>query len=307
MEYKIIDAHAHLWLKQEAVVEGKEVRSLTGGRSLFLGETRQMMPPYMVDGANTAEMFISNMDYAQVSGAVITQEYIDGNQNDYLLEVSRRYPDRLLVCGMAEFREPGYFEEVKTMHQQGFKAIKVPAQRLIMSGKRVRLTDAEMMQTFKFMEKNELILSIDLADGALQTEEMEEVIAECPNLKIAIGHFGMVTRPEWQSQIMLARHKNVRIESGGITWLFHREFYPYNGAAWAIREAADLVGMDKLMWGSDYPRTMAVITYRMSYDFLQKSNLLTQAEKAQFLGENAELFYSFRNLSKIEAVLSMVE
>jgi hypothetical protein len=45
----------------------------------------------------------------------------------------------------------------------------------------------------------------------------------------------------------------------------------------------------------------------MSYDFLQKSNLLTEAEKAQFLGENAELFYSFRNLSKIEAVLSMVE
>jgi len=307
MEYKIIDAHAHLWLKQEAVVEGKEVRSLTGGRSLFLGETRQMMPPYMVDGANTAEMLISNMDYAQVSGAVITQEYIDGNQNEYLMEVARRYPDRLLVCGMAEFRQPGYFEEVKEMHRQGFRAIKVPAQRLIMRDKRVRLTDPEMIETFRFMEKNGLILSIDLADGAEQVVEMEEVIAECPRLKIAIGHFGMVTRPDWQTQILLARHKNVRIESGGITWLFHREFYPYKGATWAIKEAAGLVGMDKLMWGSDYPRTMAVITYRMSYDFVQKSNLFSEAEKAMFLGGNAEKFYSFCNLSKIDTILSMVE
>ena len=42
-------------------------------------------------------------------------------------------------------------------------------------------------------------------------------------LRIAIGHFGMVTTPHWQEQIKLARHKNVMIESGGITWLFNRD------------------------------------------------------------------------------------
>ena len=70
------------------------------------------------------------------------------------------------------------------------------------------------------MEKHGIILSITLADGALQVPEMEEVISECPDLKIAIGHFGMVTMPDWMEQIKLARHKNVMIESGGITWLF---------------------------------------------------------------------------------------
>ena len=53
------------------------------------------------------------------------------------------------------------------------------------------------------------------------------------------------------------------------------------------REAADLVGMDKLMWGSDYPRTITAITYRMSYDFVSKSAELTEHDKALFLGENA--------------------
>ena len=38
---------------------------------------------------------------------------------------------------------------------------------------------------------------------------------------------------------MLARHKNVMIESGGITWLFNDEFYPFNGAIRAINEAAE--------------------------------------------------------------------
>ena len=102
----IIDAHAHLWLKQDTVVDGLPIRTLEGGRSLFMGEVRQMVPPFMVDGVNSAEVFLSNMDYAQVSAAVITQEFIDGIQNDYLMQVARRYPTRFLVCGMCEFRKP---------------------------------------------------------------------------------------------------------------------------------------------------------------------------------------------------------
>jgi len=73
----IIDAHAHLWKTQKGMVNGKPVYSIGGGKSDFGGAVRQMMPPYMTDGENTAERFIANMDYAGVSGAVITQEYID--------------------------------------------------------------------------------------------------------------------------------------------------------------------------------------------------------------------------------------
>ena len=101
MQYSIIDAHAHLWLYQDAEVEGKKIRSLENGKSEFMGEIRQMLPPFMIDGRNTAEIFLANMDYAQVSAAIITQEYIDGMQNDYLLEVQNKYPNRFLCCGLA--------------------------------------------------------------------------------------------------------------------------------------------------------------------------------------------------------------
>lgn len=307
MEYTIIDAHAHLWLRQDTVVDGLPVRTLENGRSFFLNEVRQMLPPFMIDGKNTAEVFLSNMDYAQVSAAVITQEYIDGIQNDYLSEVASRYPDRFLVCGMCEFRKPGFFSQAKELISKGFKAIKIPAQRLLLKDGRVMLNCEEMMQLFHLMEEHNIILSIDLADGAEQVPEMEEIIQECPHLKIAIGHFGMVTRPDWKEQILLARHPNVMVESGGITWLFNDEFYPFKGAVKAIREAADLVGMEKLMWGSDYPRTITAITYKMSYDFLVKSSELTESEKHLFLGENAKKFYGFGVLPTLPYIKNMSE
>lgn len=307
MEYKIIDAHAHLWLKQDTVVDGLPIRTLENGRSLFMGEIRQMVPPFMVDGVNSAEVFLSNMDYAQVSAAVITQEFIDGIQNDYLQEVERKYPNRFLTCGMCEFRKPGFLVQAVELLNQGFRAIKIPAQRLLLPEGRISLVNDEMMQMFRIMEQRGAILSIDLADGDLQVGEMEEIIRECPNLKIAIGHFGMVTREGWEEQIKLARHPNVRIESGGITWLFNDEFYPFHGAIRAIRRAADLVGMDKLMWGSDYPRTITAITYRMSYDFVIKSKELSDTDKALFLGKNAEQFYGFKDLIELPYIKNMSE
>jgi predicted TIM-barrel fold metal-dependent hydrolase len=53
------------------------------------------------------------MDYAQVSAAVITQEFIDGIQNSYLAEVAQKYPNRFFVCGMCEFRKPGFLPQAK--------------------------------------------------------------------------------------------------------------------------------------------------------------------------------------------------
>ena len=84
---KIIDAHSHLWLRQDTVVNGYPIRTLENGRSLFMGEVRQMVPPFIIDGRNTAEIFLSNMEYAQVTAAVVVQEFIDGLQNDYLADV----------------------------------------------------------------------------------------------------------------------------------------------------------------------------------------------------------------------------
>lgn len=307
MGFIIIDAHSHLWLKQDAVVEGLPIRTLENGRSLFMGEVRQMLPPFMTDGVNSAEVFLSNMDYAQVSAAVVTQEFIDGFQNDYLAEVATRYPDRFFVCGMCEFRKPGYLDQARQLIAKGFKGIKIPAQRLLLKEGRVRLNCEEMMQMFHLMEQNGVLLSIDMADGDTQVGELEEVIQECPKLKVAIGHFGMVTCPQWKEQIKLARHLHVRIESGGITWLFNDEFYPFKGAVRAIREAAELVGFEKLMWGSDYPRTITAITYRMSYDFVSKSDELTEEEKALFLGENARSFYGFHNLPELPYIKNMSE
>ena len=289
----MIDAHLHLWEKQHGMVNGLPVYDLGGGRSQFGSVVRQMTPAYINDGVNSVERLLANMDFAQVAGAVVTQEYIDGNQDAYLRRVRLAHPLRLRVSALYEEKPLGDISWAD--------GIKICAGRLADQD----LTHHE--EVFRRAAAEDKFIGLDLADGDIQTASLREMIQQYPNVRMAIGHFGMVTTPGWQEQIRLARYANVFIESGGITWLFNSEFYPYPSAVRAILEARDICGMEKLMWGSDYPRTMTAITYRMSWDFVDKSPLLTAEEKQLFFHRNAEGFYRFHDLPDMPYIHHMAE
>ena len=147
-----IDAHSHLWLKQDTTVDGKRILSLKNGRSIFMDEEVQMVPPFMIDSVNSAEVFLSNMNYAQVGAAVVVQEVIDGNQNEYLTQVQQQYPDRFFCMGMA-----WNLDEAKAVYKAGLKGIAFP-------GHRMHEPLQTLMPVFKFMEEKGMILSMCLGD-----------------------------------------------------------------------------------------------------------------------------------------------
>ena len=118
----VIDAHLHLWDKQHGMVNGKPVYDIGGGKSDFGGVVKQMMPAYMTDGVNSVERLIANMDFAQVNAAVVVQEYIDGNQDAYLLKCKEKYPERIKICSL--------YEEHDNYRLDGFDGIKICGGRL---------------------------------------------------------------------------------------------------------------------------------------------------------------------------------
>ena len=52
---------------------------------------------------------------------------------------------------------------------------------------------------------------------------------------------------------------------------------------------------------------MTAITYKMSYDFIEKTDKISEADKRKFLFENAEKFYGFKNLPVLTKIRNMVE
>lgn len=291
----IIDAHMHLWDRVDGQLGRQRVTPIKDGVIRVGKKKYQGMPTWFADCRNTAELALAAFDEAGVDAAVVTQEFLDGNQNAYLRKAKKKYPDRFFVHGLIDFRKPAGLErEFRTVVKQGFKGIKCPAMPLPFLPKPVRLDAPELMTIWERMHEMRMVLSIDLAAGDVQVVEMKRVIQAFPELKIAIGHFGMVSRGNWMAQIRLAESENVYIECGGIVWLFRHEGPPFRKAQAKIKEALRAIGAKKIMWGSDYPRTMVDFTYRQALDFARSGcDFFTDDERADFLGGNAARLYGF--------------
>ena len=62
-----------------------------------------------------------------------------------------------------------------------------------------------------------------------------------------------------------------------------------------MKQAVGAIGADKIMWGSDYPRTMLDFTYHQSLDWLRDGcEFLTDKEKSAILGGNAARLYGLK-------------
>ncbi len=266
----IIDAHMHLWDVLDGRMGRQKVLPIGNGMIRIGRQAVQGIPYWMTDCRNRAELALAAFNEAGVDAAVVTQEYLDGNQNRYLLRVKEKYPRRFFVHGLIDFTRPEQLaSQFRQVVKQGFKGIKYPEISLPRGRNAFRLDAPEVMAVWEEMQARRIVLSIDLVAGDVQVPEMKNVLKAFPKLKVAIGHFGMVTQGNWMAQIRLANHENVHIDSGGMVWLFRHEGPPFKSAQAKVKQAVRAVGAEKIMWGSDYPRTMCDFTYRQSLDWLR--------------------------------------
>lgn len=288
-----VDAHLHCWNRLHGRIgRDQPVVALGGGRLRIGAQEVRGMPAELLEGLATAEHALAVLDAHGVDAGVIVQEYLDGEQNDYLLEVQRRLAERFFAYALPDFFRPApeLAAQCAALLDRGFRGLKYCGGHLRGA---TALDDPALMPIHERLEKQEGFWSLDLCEGDEQVPSVEAVIAAFPRLRIAIGHFGMPTRGGWPAQLRLARHDQVRLETGGIVWLYRDEGWPFARAQGALAYAREEVGAEKLMWGSDWPRTMCDFSYAEALGFLAASPLFSARDKELLLGGVAAEFYGF--------------
>ena len=289
----IIDAHMHIWNKVHGLVKGEfPVRPLESGM-ISIGEEKMLgMPAVFKECQALAEYVVGEFDASGVQAGVVVQEYLDGPQNDYLLSVQSDYPGRFFFHALPNFfNRDEVVSESRNLFERGFRGLKLCGGHLL--GK-VDLDDEVFFPLWELMESEGYVLSVDFSEGEIQVPQFEIILSQFPSLKVAIGHSGMPNRGGWPGQLNLCHHENVYMECGGIIWLYRSEGYPFTQALETIKKAASEVGYSKLMWGSDWPRTMVDFTYRQSLDFIREDDSIDEFDKELFLGKNAANLYGFK-------------
>ena len=126
-----------------------------------------------------------------------------------------------------------------------------------------------------------------------QIDNLVESIKKYPNMKFVVCH---LTAPQKDQMDLLKENMN-KLKLDNVYFDIAslpnntKEEYPFPLAQEYIKEAINIVGSDKILWGTDFPYAMMNYSYLESYKYIEDSNLFTQEEKENIFYNNAKKLF----------------
>ena len=298
---KIIDAHVHIVQYIAGFTSRGELRSAGGGVARYADGTSFQMIPKEFGEHFTAEDLISVMDKNGVEKAVLLQGQFYGFQNEYTAEAIKRYPDRLTgaasydpFCNKVGDVKKHLFEEL------GFKIVKFEmsdGSGLMAYRPPVDLDGDVMNNCYHHAAEHGLTVVIDIGrprSCCWQPERLALAAKKYPQLNFVVCHLLAPQREDGallKEALGLLALENVYFDISSLASNQRPETYPYPSAAAHLKIAKEVVGAEKLMFGSEIPSNLCRDTYEHLVGYIVNSGVFDEKELEQIFYKNADKIY----------------
>jgi predicted TIM-barrel fold metal-dependent hydrolase len=274
----IVDAHAHVFESIRGATRGGPTASGANGKVFIGAREVQALPASFERSSFPVDALLALLDSAHVNRAVILQGPYYGEENAYVAEACRGFPQRF--TGMA-FMDPwreevsGAFDRLR--QAAAFRGVKLecsePTGLLGLHPGR-RLDEPGLHGLWQGLEQSQGVLTLDLGEpgsSAYQTDAVRTIASAHPGIRVVVCHLGQPTaeviadprlRRAWEEQLSLARLANVWFDTAALPAFCLNERFPWPFAGTALRRALDLVGPHKILWGSDVPGVLVHGSYQ---------------------------------------------
>lgn len=293
---KKFDCHMHLIENIHGLGSKGILRDLGDGRGQYENGEIIRLIPEEYGNKITPELLIDLMDKHDVSHGVLLQGHYAGIQNIYTYEATLKYPNRLLGSAMYDpfFRKSNEIRNHLFIDLK-FKIIKMELSNtsgLMCNHEPFDLNGDMMNEIYDFAQKLGLIFYLDIGrpgNVCYQVKSLKEAILKHPNITFIICH---LTAPQHDNKdILINNMKMLKFPNVyfDIASLYNnvKDPYPFYETQDYLRCAIDIVGNDKILWGSDFPSAMNKYDYEKSYKYIEESNILNNEEKENILFNNA--------------------
>ena len=101
--------------------------------------------------------------------------------------------------------------------------------------------------------------------------------------------------------LALAARDNIAIKISGACTL-SQEAFPYKDIWDPLGRIFDAFGLDRCMWGTDWTRAVALLTYEQGVEAFRVTNRLSDSDRAVLMGETLQRIYnwSLRQAARVE-------
>lgn len=301
---KIVDAHVHVFGELKGFNGKGELHPIGGGMARWAtGEVVKMIPPVLGDTSFNAENCYKLLKENGVERAVLLQGSFYGFQNEYVAGAVQQYPDMFIGAGtydpMGSFADEIY-DRLTTELQMKILKFETSTGCGLMSYHRPFDIAEVFMPIAEKCVHNGQTLVLDIGSpgmASFQPEAVAKIAVKNPELKIVVCHLLAPTLKDEEALkkgLEILNLDNVYFDLAAVPFNTKPESYPYPTGVKYIQQARDIVGANKLIWGTDIPSVLCYDTYRNLLDYLELSGKFTNNELEAILYDNAMEAYPFK-------------
>lgn len=295
---KAIDIHAHIFYCVHGANRNGPVTSERYGRVFNGGLVKPFMPPLSDHTTFTEDNLLEMMARSDVEKAVLLQNPTIGLINGEVAGAVRAHPGVFAAAAQVDPFLPDAAERLQALVETGaFRALK-----LEMSDDWGWLSihpqaDFHYRRVYPLLDvaaANRLHVIFDTGattGAAYLVDELRGLVRDYPDIHFVFEHLGYMTpggdKQRYEQLLQLGRLENVSFGISAAGQLLAEE-YPCKRALLLLQQAYEIMGAEKLLWGSDCPTTLCRYTYQQMKDFVaMHATFLTEKERFQILYDNA--------------------
>ena len=245
----------------------------------------------------TGDDMVAAMDAVGVDGAVLVSPFAMYRYDaSYAVDVHAAHPGRFALVKPVDPADPGVVDTIADWAaKDGAVAIRI----MMIRGVSTDAADPGINRVLAAAARHSLPVNL-LCWGRL--EQVGQLAARNRNTMLVIDHLGLQQpfEPPVPAEpfadlaklLALASHDNIVVKITGACTL-SRVPFPYDDLWDPLGRIFDAFGFDRCMWGTDWTRAVALLTYAQAVEAFRVTKRLSDGERATLMGKTLQRVYNW--------------
>jgi len=245
----------------------------------------------------TGDDMVAAMDAVGVDGAVLVSPFAMYRYDaSYAVDVHAAHPGRFALVKPVDPTDPAVVDTIADWAaRDGAVAIRIMMSR----GVSADAADPGINRVLAAAARHSLPVNL-LCWGRL--EQVGQLATRNRNTMLVVDHLGLQQpfEPPVPAEpfadlaklLALASHDNIVVKITGACTL-SREPFPYDDLWDPLGRIFDAFGFERCMWGTDWTRAVALLTYAQAVEAFRVTKRLSDGERAALMGKTLQRVYNW--------------
>jgi L-fuconolactonase len=245
----------------------------------------------------TGDDMVAAMDAVRVDGALLVSPFtMYGYDASYAIQVRKAHPGRFGLIKPVDPTDPAVAETIADWAAiPGTVGVRIMMNR----GLSTDPADPGLNRVLAAAARHSLPVNL-MCTGRL--DQAGQLAARNPDTSLVVDHLGLPQPHEppappepWAALpqlLALAAHPNVAVKISGACTLSHEPF-PYKDIWDPLCRIFDAFGFSRCMWGTDWTRAVALLTYEQGVEAFRVTDRLSDSDRATLMGGALQRIYNW--------------